>query len=233
VPAFSRLRSALCWRPEWPFGVAVVAAWVAMTLAAGEHHAHASRAALPHTAQLSHWMLMAVAMMLPQALPALRHVGLNSIRRRRVRGMTLYAASHLALWGAFGFAALTVVQICQMYGLARPATIVTIVVVASWQFTATKRRAMGACLRTTPLALEGWYADWRCMQFAVRNTGACIVACWPAMLALAFRAEAIVPMAVLTAVTLAEARTPILKRHRWVAAAALVAGVLPIAVPVG
>lgn len=182
---------------------------------------------------MAHWMVMAVAMMLPQALPALRHVGLNSIRSRRLRGMTLYAASHLALWGAFGFGALTVVLICQTYGVARPAVIVTIVVAVLWQFTATKRRALATCFRTTPLALDGWLADRRCMQFGMRNTAACIVACWPAMLALAFRVDAVVPMAVLTVVTLAEARAPILKRHRWVVATALVAGVLPIAARVG
>ena len=182
---------------------------------------------------MSHWIVMAVAMMLPQALPALRHVGLNSTRPRRMRGMVLFAVSHLALWGAFGFVSLSVVLMCQRYGLARPALVATIGVIALWQFTAAKRRAMAVCLRTTPLALEGWIADRRCMQFAVRNTAACIVACWPAMLALAFRADAILPMAVLTAVTLAETRAAVLKRHRWVAAAALVAGVLPIAARVG
>ena len=48
---------------------------------------------------------MVVAMMLPTALPAVRHVAANSLRRRRPGAMLTFAAAFVLIWVAFGVAA--------------------------------------------------------------------------------------------------------------------------------
>ena len=48
------------------------------------------------------WSLMVVAMMLPTALPAVRHVAANSLRRRRPGAMLTFAAAFVLIWVAFG-----------------------------------------------------------------------------------------------------------------------------------
>src|SRR5262249_54564712 len=48
------------------------------------------------------WMRRAIAMMLPLALPPLRHVHERSFARRRWRAMLLFAAGFIAVWMALG-----------------------------------------------------------------------------------------------------------------------------------
>ena len=53
-------------------------------------------------ASVAMWALMIVAMMLPTALPAVRHVAANSLRRRRPGAMATFAVVYLLIWVAFG-----------------------------------------------------------------------------------------------------------------------------------
>jgi endonuclease G, mitochondrial len=62
-------------------------------------------------AGVPHWTLMAMAMMAPVALPAARHVGLNSIRRRHQRAIGLYLGVYVAVWAGFGAVAQGAVQV--------------------------------------------------------------------------------------------------------------------------
>ena len=48
------------------------------------------------------WILMAMAMMLPTALPAARSISLNGKWKRRQRGPALFAVGYLAVWSAVG-----------------------------------------------------------------------------------------------------------------------------------
>jgi len=87
--------------------------------AAASHEHHHAEPAAPATAvhgathgsgsrpaALTGWMLMSVAMMMPVVLPAVRHVGLNSLRQRRQWAMLVFFAVYVGAWAAFGFLAL-------------------------------------------------------------------------------------------------------------------------------
>ncbi len=52
------------------------------------------------------WILMALAMTLPAAVPATQHVAVNSFRRRQWRAVAEFLAVYLGLWLVFGFFAM-------------------------------------------------------------------------------------------------------------------------------
>jgi predicted metal-binding membrane protein len=154
------------------------------------------------------WALMSVAMMVPVTLPALRHVGLNSIRRRRWWAMAVYVASYLAGWVLFGVLALTLVWALRSTGLGdRQLLVGALVIATGWQLTRWKRRAVLACQRTVPLPPTGWRADYGCAHFGIRQAGRCVISCWPLMLLMAVLGHgSLLVMAALTAGIVAERR---------------------------
>ena len=164
----------LRWAPEWPFAVAAALAWAALaagTVAASgappghEHHQHL-HGSLPGA--LPAWALMTVAMMVPVTLPAVRHVGLNSLRRRRRRAMALYAASYVAVASAWGLVLIAAYRLARATLMLDERVLLTLALVlaATWQFTRTKRRAVLACKQTVPLPPLGARADLGCIRFA-------------------------------------------------------------------
>ena len=121
VVGTSGLGVALRWRPEWPFALLPLAAWVALAAGLGgrasvpaptamhgmamhgmKHAGHGS-GLLP---MLAGWALMSTGMMLPVVLPAVGYVGLNSLRARRTRAMAIFVGVYLGFWAAFGVVAL-------------------------------------------------------------------------------------------------------------------------------
>lgn len=229
-----RAAVALAWRPEWPAVVVVAVAWAALAVAhagASSHHAHAVHTPQPVTAALTlgaavtGWTLMSTAMMLPATLPAVRHVGLNSIRRRRWWAITVYLTAYLAVWAAFGLLALLLVWAGSAAGLDdRQLVPGTLATAAAWQLTPWKRRALVACRRTVALPPTGRRADAACARFGVRQARRCVVSCWPLMLLMAVTGHTnLAPMAALTILILAEERAPTRGRLLVPTAAALAA----------
>lgn len=205
VRSLSReLSTALAWRPEWWLTAVAAAGWLGLlvlAVAAPGAHRPAGPGALPH------WTLMSVAMMLPLALPAARHVGLNSLRSRRGRAMGLYAAAYLLVWVGFGVLALAVSApaVRSPTALAVPAVLL---LAAGWQLTPYKRRAILACRRTVPLPPVGRRADAACLRFGLLQAWRCVVSCWPVMLLMAVAGHLhVAVMAALTAALLAEERS--------------------------
>jgi predicted metal-binding membrane protein len=165
-------------------------------------------------AALGGWALMSVAMMTPATLPAIRHVGLNTIRRRRRWAMTVYLAAYLAVWVGLGVLALAVERAARATGSSsRSLVVATLVVATGWQLTRWKRRALGACRRTVPLPPEGWRADTACASFGGRQAARCVVTCWPLMLLAAVVGHggvvALVTMGALTVAIVAEERAAV------------------------
>jgi predicted metal-binding membrane protein len=176
----------------------VALAWVTMLATHDhQHHGQATPAVGPIPrfqqeaggllVQLSGWALMTVAMMVPVTLPAVRHVGFNSIRRRRQRAMILYVVVYLGIWVAFGVPALAVARLArQAFGLGgRVLLVLTLVVAAGWQLTRTKRRAVFRCRRTVPLPPVGLRADAGCVRFALLQSWRCVASCWALMAVMA------------------------------------------------
>lgn len=260
----------LRWRPEWPYLVLVILAWVALLagvdghaggrpasndqrhpeLAAPASHDHLhhelaapvvpaqptghSAGSLP--AALAGWTLMSVAMMVPVALPAVRHVGFNSIRRRRQWAMFLFFAVYLGVWAAFGILALTGRRLAlETLGIDARVLLVSVLAVAAvWQLTRVKRRALLACRRTVPLPPVGRRADAGCARFALRQGWRCVASCWALMaVMLAVQQAAAVWMLTLTALMAAEELTRRGRRGRRLlplsaAALAAAAGIVAV-----
>ena len=226
--AAARLR----WAPEWQIGALVALAWAALLAGAAghgapspghEHHAHVHAAAFP--AALAGWALMALAMMGPVALPAVRHVALNSLRARRQWAMALYTAVYVAVWVAFGALALLLVRGVHAALMLddRALLVLALVAAATWQLTRAKRRAVLACRRTVPLPPAGLRADLGCARFAVAQALRCVRSCWALMVVMAFAGHASPAwMVALTALIAAEELT-VAGRRRVEAFGALLA----------
>jgi predicted metal-binding membrane protein len=183
--------STLGRRPAIVWEATVAAGWLLLALhvaASPVHHGldlHHPRAGA--TTQysagvdgLAMWALMVVAMMLPAAIPAVRHVAVKSFRWRRQRAMAEFVAVFVGIWVLFGAVLLNV--------LARwapadsgPLLAVALAVAAVWQLTETKRRALVRCHRASPLAPRGWPATVGIARFAARNGTACAASCWAAV----------------------------------------------------
>jgi len=172
------------------------------------------------------WSLMALAMMLPVALPALAYVAAHSYRWRRRRAMVQFASVYLSLWVAFGALALGLLSFVHLRAEIEVAAALGIA--AAWELTAPKRRALRDCHRSIPLPVAGRGASIGPARFGLVNGYACVRACWPTMLAMAVvpAGQMLFWMPVLTVLMTGEklARRP--KRAAWIVAAALALGAL-------
>jgi predicted metal-binding membrane protein len=221
-----RLLVALAWRPEWPAILVSALAWVVLVMLHGSTSGHSPHvlhvsdlgpkaiAAAPLAGSLAGWTLMTMAMMMPATLPAVRHVGLNSLRRRRLWAMTVYVGSYVLVWLAFGALALMLIAAGKANGLdERSLVLATLIIATGWQLTPWKRRAVISCLRSVPLPPTGWRAEAGCARFGVVQARRCLVSSWPLMLLMGVIGGGNLPvMAVVGLVILGEER-PAIGRH--------------------
>jgi predicted metal-binding membrane protein len=207
-----RLALTLQWRPEWRVAAVAAAAWLALLAGLGMNHADlgANHSAAGVVAGLPGWSLMVVAMMVPVTLPAVRYVGLNSVRRRRRRAMALYTAVYVGIWTLLGATALAIDHLLRVHlGLGdRLLLVLALLAAAGWQLTRAKRRALFACGRTVPLPAFGRRADAGCARYALLHARRCIQSCWAIMLVMvAVGHSNLAWMAALTALVVAEELT--------------------------
>ena len=199
----------LQWRPEWRVATVAAAAWVALFAGLGVHGVDMGSHHAPLTG-IAVWTLMVVAMMVPVTLPAVRYVGLNSMRRRRQRAMALYTAVYVGVWLVFGVTAIGLDHLLGTHlGLSEQVLLATMLVVAGgWQLTRAKRRALYACGQTVPLPPHGRRADAGCARFAVLHGCRCMRSCWAIMLVMVIVGHSNLGwMIALTALVLAEELT--------------------------
>jgi len=127
------------------------------------------------------WAVMVLAMMLPAAVPAVRHVAVNSLSWRRGRAVSMFVGVYAAVWIAFGFVAMSAAS-----ALSLPPggvlLVVALTVAGAWELTPLKRRALNRCHSTSPLPPKGWRAHLGVTRFALRHGGACVASCWATML---------------------------------------------------
>lgn len=130
------------------------------------------------------WSLMALATMLPVALPATSHVATNSMRRRRGRAVVEFLIAYLALWLGFGALALAALTLLPL-GRAAVLMAAALGLAAAWELSPAKRWAINRCHRTSPLPPSGWRASLGTARFGLLHGGACVASCWPLMVAMA------------------------------------------------
>ncbi|WP_051782152.1 MULTISPECIES: DUF2182 domain-containing protein [unclassified Streptomyces] len=253
-PRTAPVRRLLRPRVSLAFELVAVAAWIALIASAvtggshgvdgvtrasgeGSSHHHVSAPLEVHgasgSAALAMWALMCVAMMLPAVVPALVHVGTNSLRWRRQRAMATFAAVHLAVWIGYGVLLLTAAPL-----RARlpddVALACALALAAAWQLTVHKRRALRDCHRSSPLPPSGRRAVAGTVRFGLRQGGACLRSCWALMLVMdvaSGRSGMLLWTALLTGIVMTErlARKP--RRPTQLAAAVLAAAAVAVVLP--
>jgi predicted metal-binding membrane protein len=166
-------------------GMAGTAGMSGMSGMAGTRGSHHSMLlGMGFASGMAMWALMVLAMMLPTALPAIRHVAVNSLRRRRTRAMATFTAVYVAIWVVLG--ALLIAAAPAFSGLSgTPVAAAALAIAAGWQLTVHKRRALRDCHRPSPLPPTGSRATAGVVRFALRNSSACVRSCWAMMLAMA------------------------------------------------
>jgi predicted metal-binding membrane protein len=189
--------------PEWAIVAASAAAWISMAVPSAPHAGHAGHlpdAALRSSAVAS--AVMVVAMMLPLALPHVRHVAATVEGPRRHVAVAAFLAGYLAVWtaaqlaiaGAFG-------GVASAAGWTAAAGAV-VAAAALWELAPARRRMLRRCHRMAPLAPGGWRAERDCAAFGAATGGACVATCWALMAACAAFAHSLPLMAVLFGVQL-------------------------------
>ena len=130
------------------------------------------------------WALMAGAMMVPSALPAVRHVAVNSLYWRRRRAVVEFLLAYLGVWFAFS---VFVLGALTLWAPAHsPIALPTALAVAAlWQLTPYKWQALRACPRPRRRPPLGWLATTGTLRFGLLNGSACLASCWAIMTAVA------------------------------------------------
>jgi predicted metal-binding membrane protein len=191
APRVHLLRRLTWLRPEWPWALLALGAWVVLALhsiARMDMGSHAAGAHGRHdlsVSTLGGWMLMTVAMMVPAALPLLREISLASLWMRRYRSAALFLAGYLAVWGVFGTAALGAWAVVSAGTPSASAALVTgllLLGAAAWGLSAAKRRSLKRCHRFVPLPPRGRAADEASLRFGLYHGRHCLAVCWPLML---------------------------------------------------
>lgn len=209
--ALLRIRQGARRNPEYGVVLAIVAAWVTVVgfhagpaglASAGYHHGvHARPSVL---ATLPIWTVMCIAMMVPAALPAVRHVGTNSLRWRQQRAIVEFLVVYVGVWVAFGVATLSALA---LVGGRLPSDVVLAAALgaaAVWQVLPYQRYFLRACHRTVPLPPRGWRATAGCARFGFRHGRACLGVCGPLMVVMAVVIhQNVLWMAILTAASTA------------------------------
>jgi predicted metal-binding membrane protein len=201
------------WRhPEWTAAAAAVAAWVLLVLepwagGSGAHSQHTHASDGPWLESVAGWLLMSTAMMVPAALPVIRHAALTTMWHRRQRMVALFVAPYLGVWLLFGIVALAIVDWSRgVLEVGRPTLLVVALVAAAvWELTPLKRRSLRAGHLVEPLPPQGLRADAAAVGAALRYGYWSLAGCGALMLAMAVAGgEAILLMALLTGVIAAE-----------------------------
>jgi predicted metal-binding membrane protein len=213
------LRRVTWSHPELGAAAVAAGAWTLLLV----HAQHPHGPGEPYLANLSGWVVMVVAMMVPGTLADVRLVALSSLWSRRQRTIALFLGSYVCVWIGFGVMAV---------GAAAGASVgVLLVLAAVWQLTPWKWRAVRSCHLIEVLPPRGAKADAACARAGLRYGWRCVWSCWPLMLAMAAAShQAVVLMALLTVVVAAEKIVVRSARLRAPAAAALAAAALLVLV---
>lgn len=198
----------LLWaRPEWwVVGLGLLCwAWMvrdglALLSRGRPHHDGGSGA------EILHWLVMVVAMMLPTLATKARAVALRSLPSLRHWAMAEFVAGYLAAWTACGLLALAGRS---LPGGRSPWAVTALCAVATaWAILPSRERAMAMVHGHAPLiAPDGWEAVRDCARSGLTVGAWCVASCWPAMLACAYSGHDLAAVAAGGTVGLVESRS--------------------------
>lgn len=186
--------------PAWWVVPAAAAAWALMALAPHPHaahpghHGHHGPAPSPGPGAFA-TLAMIIAMMLPLAIPGIRHVAVSSARRHRATACFL--AGYLAVWMLIMLAITGAWTFAESLAGWTAAAVGAVAVAVLWEVLPARQRHARRCDRTVPLARGGWRAHADCVRFGATSGVACAGTCWALMAICVAFAHSLPVMAVL------------------------------------
>src|SRR3954447_1736103 len=183
----------------------------------------------PATSSLLHALVMTAATMLPLALPGVRFVIDQSLRRRRRQAAIAYAAAFWIAWILVALIAQAVVGIVSSAGgLGWRVVPLSLLIAAAWQVLPARSAIARACGSAIPLPPTGAMALLADIEFGLLSAARCAGTCWPLMLMMAAAPASLALAAGAAAVALVDRYAETTRRHPSVLALgyALVACVL-------
>jgi hypothetical protein len=191
------------WRhPEWWTRALYGLAWATMLLHGWQQAGHNIHHSMSFPQELTYWLLMVAAMMLPLILSHVWVTAAGSLWPRRHRAIAGFLVGYFAPWLLLGTVEAGLRQVSWTRNYIVPALLFG--AAAAWQLTSIYRRAMLGCHRTQPLAPAGWLADRDCLTFGGAIGIAYIRSCWPLMFACALAGHGPIAMTGSMAVTALE-----------------------------
>jgi predicted metal-binding membrane protein len=168
--------------PEWWCVAASVGAWlwlgahVVTQSIGGGHHC------VTFEQELGRWTLMVVAMMVPLTLDQVRATAFATFRGRRHGAIALFLLGFLVPWTMLGLLATWAHRLGAWTGT--PFALVALLLIASlWPLAPLRATAAVACHRSAAFAADGWHAVVGGVGHGLAIGCACVVTCWPLMLA--------------------------------------------------
>lgn len=189
-----KVRGLVREHPAWWVVPAAAGAWALMALAPHPHAGHHGHAPARNPDALA-TLAMVVAMMLPLAIPSIRHVARTSARRHRATAcflagyLVVWMLAMLAIAAAWAFA----VSLAGWTAAAAGA----VVLAAVWEVVPARQRHARRCDRTVPIAPAGWRAHADCARYGATSAIACAGSCWALMAICVAFAHSLPVMAVL------------------------------------
>jgi predicted metal-binding membrane protein len=186
------LRRAAWERPEWWALATAAGAWAFMLPHAIQHGAHARHHVMTPLAELVHWLLMIIAMMVPLMTDAVRFVAFRSLALRRHRAIATFLLGYLGVWLACGLPVVALRRAAFTHN--HLAAAIAFLAAAGWTLSNCHQRAVKACHYQGPLAPYGWPATRDGVRYGARLGVACVVSCWPLMLACTLTGHSVIAM---------------------------------------
>jgi len=153
---------------------------------------------------LTLWMVMVGAMMLPTTAPAVQDVALRSYRSRRLLAVLEYLLGYLVCWllAGVGF---TFLRMCPLAHDLRTAAVLCLLA-AAWAVLPVRALWFMRCHRQILLCPSGTRADLDAVRQGVVHGLPCLKMCWPLMFACGITGHDLIVMAGGTALAVAEKR---------------------------
>jgi hypothetical protein len=178
--------------PEWWCVALSIGAWALMIVHAVQHWGHAHHHMMSFSEEMIHWTAMIAAMMLPLTLAPVRVTAFRSLKARRHRAIVGFLMGYFAPWILLGVpvALFRRLSFTHTHGAAAMA----FALAALWLWLPARRIALVECHRTMPLAPTGIRADGDCLRFGWLIGIACVITCWPLMVACSLTGHALPAM---------------------------------------
>lgn len=179
--------------PAWWVVPAAAAAWAWIALPASPHAGHHGHARSPGPDALA-TLAMIVAMMLPLAIPSIRHVASST---RRHRATAAFLGAYLAVWMLAMLAITGAWTIAASLAGWTAAAAGAVALAALWEIAPARQRHARRCDGTMPIAPAGWRAHADCARYGATAGIACAGTCWAIMALCVAFAPSLPVMAVL------------------------------------